>query len=159
MIKSSAKSPHPSSKSKLGKKWRLIDQFNLILKFCLPVRSPVMRTREGLIMERAGPTRRLKSSALSGWWTLKWRSDSWTAHTTERGPPSTSMTVLARGRALALVLPDSSESTEIAEESSSSRPITTRDNEEFVAHSRFTIFGWNFWNIFSQRLASNIYMT
>jgi hypothetical protein len=37
----------------------------------IPVRSPVMRTRDGLIILRAGPTILLKSRALSGWWTLK----------------------------------------------------------------------------------------
>lgn len=52
------------------------------------MRSPVRRTREGRMRERAGPTRRRKSRARWGWWTLKWRSDSCTAQTTG---PSTSI--------------------------------------------------------------------
>lgn len=61
-----------------------------------PVRSPVMRTREGLIMERAGPTKALKSRALSGWCALKWRSESCTTHIRDSGPPFASMTLLLK---------------------------------------------------------------
>lgn len=50
-----------------------------------------MRTREGLIIERAGPTNFLKSRALSGWLILKWRSESWTTQITDSGPPFTSI--------------------------------------------------------------------
>ena len=75
----------------------------------IPVRSPVIRTRDGLIMASAGGTSLLKSSALSGWKTLKWRSESWTAQTTEWGPPSTSITLL--------LLLDSDELGEIEESS------------------------------------------
>lgn len=56
------------------------------------MRSPVMRTREGLTMARAPPTWRRKSAARSGWKALRWRSDSCTAHTTDLGSPSTSTT-------------------------------------------------------------------
>lgn len=63
----------------------------------IPVRSPVIKTRDGLIMAREGPTTLLKSRALSGWKTLKWRSESWTTQTTESGPPSTSMILLELG--------------------------------------------------------------
>lgn len=45
-----------------------------------------MRTREGLMTERAGPTNSAKSRARFGWWTLKWRSESWTTQTTESRP-------------------------------------------------------------------------
>ena len=47
-------------------------------------------------MERVEPTKALKSRALSGWYTLKWRLESYTTHIRDSGPPFALMTLFLK---------------------------------------------------------------